>query len=400
MNKFNSTLFIFLIPAFIVSLLAAAINLGTLYVFNRDQQSMLSQINHELAVDTEADSLVVDIGKLHQQVVTILEKAVAGNTSEEDIYSIHTRIVNDLATIKNRIRNLIQNANDLGLGNDQLDLLIRDFQSYGNIITIATDISSTDPHTAAQYIEKAQVHYLSFAQNANIVSSLISDRVRSRVADSQVASRNTLLNIALISLGGLLGLIGLSYLSTVRVSQRISTVIDALKTLGNKTGELPSIPQLVEMQFKESGDIKAMADAVLGFRKLLLEQKRSETELRIAAIAFETQEGLMITDADMAILRVNKAFTEITGYAAKEVVGQTPRLLKSDRHDSAFFRAMWDSVHRTGKWQGEIWNRHKDGETYPNWLTISAVKRGDGLVTHYVGSYIDQRERKAAVQES
>jgi PAS domain S-box-containing protein len=154
------------------------------------------------------------------------------------------------------------------------------------------------------------------------------------------------------------------------------------------------------MQFKESGDIKAMADAVLDFRKLLLEQKISETELRIAAIAFETQEGLMITDADMAILRVNKAFTEITGYAAKEVVGQTPRLLKSDRHDSAFFRAMWDSVHRTGKWQGEIWNRHKDGETYPNWLTISAVKRGDGLVTHYVGSYIDQRERKAAVQES
>jgi PAS domain S-box-containing protein len=399
MKNFHSTLFIFLIPALLIASLAAVINLGMLFGFNRNQQDIWSQVNHEMAVNTEAASLVVDIVQLHQVVANVLDKAAAGKIGEEGIYSVHTKIVNDLATLDNPIRKLIQNANDLGLGSHQVDELNQDFQGYRNIIITATDISSVDPKTAIQYIDKAQKHFLSFAQNANIVCSLLGDRVSSKIAGSQVASKNNFLNITLISLGGLLGLLGLSYLSAVRVSRRISTVIDALKILGNKTGELPSLPQLVEMQSEESGDIKGMADAVLSFRKVLREQKNVEAELRIAATAFETQEGLMITDADTVILRVNKAFTESTGYTAEEVVGQTPRLFKSDRHDGEFYRAMWESIHRTGKWQGEIWNRRKNGEVYPKWLTISAVKRGDGLVTHYVGSHFDIAERKAAEKE-
>ncbi len=202
-----------------------------------------------------------------------------------------------------------------------------------------------------------------------------------------------------ISLGGLIALLGLSYLSAARVSQRIGRVIDVLKILANKSGEPPSLLQLVEMQSKESGDIKAMADAVLSFGKVLLEQKNAEAELRIAATAFESQESLMITDADSVILRVNQAFTESTGYTAKEVVGLTPRLLKSGRHNSEFYRAMWETIQRTGTWQGEIWDRRKNGDIYPKWLTITAVKGGDGVVTHYVGSHIDITEHKAAEKE-
>ena len=127
------------------------------------------------------------------------------------------------------------------------------------------------------------------------------------------------------------------------------------------------------------------------------EEKRAiEADLRIAASAFEAQEGLMITDANGVILRVNQAFTDTTGYTAEEAVGQTPRILKSDRHNADFFRAMWESIAKTGIWQGEIWDRRKNGEIYPKWLTISAVKRDDGVVTHYVGSHFDISERKAA----
>ena len=127
------------------------------------------------------------------------------------------------------------------------------------------------------------------------------------------------------------------------------------------------------------------------------EEKRAiEADLRIAASAFETQEGLMITDADGVILRVNQAFTETTGYTAEEAVGKTPRILKSGRHNEEFFRAMWETINKTGKWQGEIWDRRKNGEVYPKWLTISAVKQDDGVVTHYVGSHFDITERKAA----
>jgi diguanylate cyclase (GGDEF)-like protein/PAS domain S-box-containing protein len=124
-------------------------------------------------------------------------------------------------------------------------------------------------------------------------------------------------------------------------------------------------------------------------------RKRAESELRLAAIAFETQEGIMITDASGVIERVNHAFTAITGYSATEAVGQRPRLLHSGRHDAGFFAAMWQSLHRDGAWQGEIWNRRKDGGLYPAWLTITAVRDEDPGVVRYVGMMVDIAQRKA-----
>jgi diguanylate cyclase (GGDEF)-like protein/PAS domain S-box-containing protein len=128
----------------------------------------------------------------------------------------------------------------------------------------------------------------------------------------------------------------------------------------------------------------------------LRETRKAESDLRIAATAFESQEAMMITDARSVILRVNHAFTDITGYSSEEVVGKTPRMLKSGRHDAAFYAAMWDSLGRTGIWQGEVWDRRKSGEVYPKWLTITAVKGVDGQVTHYVGMHTDITQRKAA----
>ncbi|ADE12241.1 sensor domain-containing protein [Sideroxydans lithotrophicus] len=138
---------------------------------------------------------------------------------------------------------------------------------------------------------------------------------------------------------------------------------------------------------------------VQGIGRDISERKRFETDLRIAATAFESQESLMITDANSVILRVNNAFCKCTGYTTEEVVGKTPRIFKSGRHDKEFYRAMWDSINRTGSWKGEIWDRRKNGETYPKWLTISAVRGNDGCVTHYVGSHVDITERKAAEEQ-
>lgn len=124
--------------------------------------------------------------------------------------------------------------------------------------------------------------------------------------------------------------------------------------------------------------------------------KKVEAELRIAATVFESQEGMLITDADEIILNVNKAFTQVTGYDADEAIGQTPRLLHSGRHDKEFYTAMWQSINDTGEWHGEIWNRRKNGDIYPEQLTITAVKaNGQNLVTHYVATLVDITERKA-----
>jgi diguanylate cyclase (GGDEF)-like protein/PAS domain S-box-containing protein len=124
-------------------------------------------------------------------------------------------------------------------------------------------------------------------------------------------------------------------------------------------------------------------------------RRRAEAELRIAAVAFESQEGMFVADAKRVILRINRAFTAITGFAAEEAVGQTTRLVKSDRHDDAFSEAMWESVNRTGAWRGEIWNQQKDGDSSPRWLTLTAVQGSDGEITHYVGTLIDITQRKA-----
>ncbi|MDY7578279.1 EAL domain-containing protein [Herbaspirillum sp. RTI4] len=138
---------------------------------------------------------------------------------------------------------------------------------------------------------------------------------------------------------------------------------------------------------------------VTGFRSSgrdITERKQVEEELRIAAFAFDSEEGIMITDAQLKILRVNRGFIEDTGYSAEEVIGQTPKLLKSDRHDAAFYDAMWLSIRTTGVWKGEIWDRRKNGEQYPKWLTISSVKGDGGDVTHYVATHHDISERKMA----
>jgi diguanylate cyclase (GGDEF)-like protein/PAS domain S-box-containing protein len=126
------------------------------------------------------------------------------------------------------------------------------------------------------------------------------------------------------------------------------------------------------------------------------EHAKTEEQIQIAATAFEAQEGIVITDAGQAILRVNRAFTDITGYASDEVIGKTPRLLSSGHHDDAFYRSMWHHIQIDGSWQGEIWNRRKSGDLYPEWLSITAVKNASGEVTHYVGTIIDITERKEA----
>ncbi|MDO8778359.1 MAG: PAS domain S-box protein [Burkholderiaceae bacterium] len=144
------------------------------------------------------------------------------------------------------------------------------------------------------------------------------------------------------------------------------------------------------------GQGKAAPDTVVTTFSDVTERKQAETDLRIAATAFQSQEGMMVTDNKGVILRVNRVFTEITGYTAEEVVGQTPRLLQSGHHDAYFYRKMWNSILRTGGWQGEIWDRRKNGEVYPKWLTISAVKDDVGAITHFVGTHSDITGRKNA----
>lgn len=165
--------------------------------------------------------------------------------------------------------------------------------------------------------------------------------------------------------------------------------------------------QRVELALVVLGSLLAGVLGSLGFsrwsRRLFSRYHRewrdAQEKLRIAAIAFESQEGMFVTDARGVILQVNRAFTEITGYSAQEAVGHSPGLLKSGRHGPQFYAVMQSALDMTGTWAGEIWNRRKNGEIFPEWLTITAVKNEEQEVTHYVSALIDITHRKAAEDE-
>lgn len=128
-------------------------------------------------------------------------------------------------------------------------------------------------------------------------------------------------------------------------------------------------------------------------------RKRAEEELRVAAATFETHDAIIITDTNSKIIRVNRAFTEITGYAVDEVIGQNPGMMGSGRHDKLFYAAMWRQLSETGSWAGEIWDRRKNGDIYPKWMTITAVKNDHGETVQYVAIFSDITERKQEEEE-
>ncbi len=137
------------------------------------------------------------------------------------------------------------------------------------------------------------------------------------------------------------------------------------------------------------GDLE-MVGEFARFAALAVQKLRAAEALKQAAAVFEsTRDGVLITDLAPRIVAVNRAYTEITGFSAEEVVGRNPAVLRSGRHDESFYQAMWAQLLETGSWQGEVWNRRKTGELYPQWLSISTVPDEHGLPRHYVGVFTD-----------
>ena len=209
-------------------------------------------------------------------------------------------------------------------------------------------------------------------------------------ANAQVA--DTMITLVLTDL---IKIIGLALVLFAIVYRKVARHLHQLANDVTKLGDADQATRLV-LDRKKSlrrDEIDVLVDAVNQF---VTERKQANEALRIAATAFESQQGMVIANANNVILRVNRAFSVITGFSAEDAVGQTPSLLASGRHDRAFYAAMAQSLQDSGAWQGEIWNRRKSGEVYPEWLSISAVRDRAGVTTHYVAIFSDITERVKA----
>jgi diguanylate cyclase (GGDEF)-like protein/PAS domain S-box-containing protein len=171
--------------------------------------------------------------------------------------------------------------------------------------------------------------------------------------------------------------------------------IEADWTYVRKDGSSLPVNLTVSVLKDGSGEIQGY----LGIAADITKRRQLEQDLRIAAIAFESQAAIMVTDAAQSILQVNQAFTRLMGYSAEEAIGQRPSILKSGWQDAAFYAEMWRELRDTGHWQGEIWNRRKNGEIFPEWLTISGVRDPLGKLTHFVSTFSDISNLKVAESE-
>ncbi|HOE43648.1 MAG TPA: PAS domain S-box protein, partial [Rhodoferax sp.] len=223
-------------------------------------------------------------------------------------------------------------------------------------------------------------------QKASIGTLRISESYAS--TNAQVTETlKTLVMTDLVKIIGLaLVLFAIVYRKIARHLHQLAMDVTRLGRSGD-AGKL-TIRRKQRINYRDELDI--LVDAINNF---VTERKSADQALRIAATAFESQQGVIITNAQRVILRVNKAFTSITGYSAEEAVGQSPRIFKSGRQDSDFYAAMYQALDTTGAWAGEIWNRRKNGEIYPEWLNISAVNDATGQTTHFVAIFSDISER-------
>ncbi|MGC2458223.1 MAG: EAL domain-containing protein [Gallionellaceae bacterium] len=144
---------------------------------------------------------------------------------------------------------------------------------------------------------------------------------------------------------------------------------------------------------------KDISDMAHAFNSMMMGLEEREAALRVAAIAFEIEEGMIITDSDDVIVRVNRVFTKLTGYSVEDAIGKNLSMLKSDRDDAEFYPRMREILRRDNYWQGEIWNRRKNGDIYPEWLTITTVMDKDGKPTNYICAFFDISERKQAEEK-
>ncbi|MCX7193750.1 MAG: EAL domain-containing protein [Proteobacteria bacterium] len=358
-----------------------------------------------------------------KQLDSYREKAIFANHLEKDFFNLFMAVHEitmenkferprqQWASITQELGPQLQKAGKTSSSTDESELIEtlleyfedsqRDFQELTKLLEQQRD----------QQLNTAQQDYLASLTerlHVNLQGSMpIANRIveiNQQEAVTFDQRRENVLALALITVSGVILLILWPLISNI--TRSVNHLKRSMKQIALGDLELrvavtgqDEFAQLAQHFNEMTGKLAEVTVAREALSAEVLERKRAEAELRIAATAFESQEGIMVTDVHGVILRVNSAFTGITGYTSDEVTGKNPHLLNSGRQDANFYAAMWESINSTGAWGGEIWNRRKNGEIYPEYLTITAVRDPNGRVVNYVATFNDITTSMAATDK-
>ncbi|WP_413473500.1 EAL domain-containing protein [Shewanella baltica] len=201
----------------------------------------------------------------------------------------------------------------------------------------------------------------------------------------------------------LLGLYLFSALFTATVTlwlgqKIIRNFMNKITKIANNMQQMADDPKLnINIHISGTDELARMAHAM---NRMISEQQKANHALSLAAAVFDySAEGIVVTNADNHIEVINPAFSHITGYSLEEVRGRSPALLNSKRHDKHFYTDMWASLNNEGKWEGEVWNKRKDGQVYPEYLAITVVRDEQGKIVQHIGLFMDISKRKQYEQD-
>lgn len=249
--------------------------------------------------------------------------------------------------------------------------------------------------------------HLAAVESGNRISTIITSKIidyqKQRDAlSSEIQHRLSVstLELAISTVILIIIVIAIAIWMANTLTRRITTINEGIQKFHNGDLHLRLPINSQDEMGRLTTSFNAMADTIENNIEQMSSEialrRQNEEQLRVAAAAFETQEGMCITNADNIILSVNQAFTEITGYKPIEVIGKTPHILRSGKHPQEFYDQIRKEVRRKGQWKGEICCKRKNGEIFPEWLMITAVKNNHGTITHYVRALTDIGERKAS----
>lgn len=218
------------------------------------------------------------------------------------------------------------------------------------------------------------------------ISEHIGDEMQQLVADKESSARLTLFAYLALFAFIFICALYLSFSVVKRIIKKIKYIADAMKQMQ------------IDHKFNQPLAVRGhdeIAEMAAAFNQMLAERKKSEGELKISAAVFKyASEAIMITNANNEIETVNPAFCAISGYSVDEVIGQNPSILNSGKHTASFYQAMWQELEQHNCWQGEIWNKRKNGEIYPEFLAISVVRDSHNKPIQYISLFSDITKHK------